>query len=38
MRKLAPALRELETGEPHPVEPSRELKDLIERTRRNLMG
>ncbi|MBZ5727262.1 MAG: nicotinate phosphoribosyltransferase [Acidobacteriia bacterium] len=35
---LAPALRELETGEPWPIVYSRELRELTERTRRNLMG
>ncbi|HLK62867.1 MAG TPA: nicotinate phosphoribosyltransferase [Bryobacteraceae bacterium] len=34
--ELSPALRELEVGEPWPVIHSRELRDLIERTRRNL--
>ena len=36
--KLAPALRELEETEPWPVIHSRELRDLIERTRRNILG
>jgi len=35
---LPPRLRELEVAEPWPVIYSRELRDLIERTRRNLMG
>jgi nicotinate phosphoribosyltransferase len=35
---LTPALRELEVGEPWPVIYSRELRELIERTRRNLLG
>lgn len=35
--KLAPHLRSLEPAEPWPVIYSRELRDLIERTRRNLM-
>ena len=34
---LAPAMRELETGEPWPVIHSRELRDLIDRTRQNLV-
>jgi nicotinate phosphoribosyltransferase len=36
--KLAPALRELEQAEPWPVIHSRELRELIERTRRNILG
>jgi len=36
--KLPPALRELEVAEPWPVIYSRELRDLIERTHRNLVG
>jgi nicotinate phosphoribosyltransferase len=35
--KLAPALRELEAGEPWPVIYSRELRELIDRTRANLV-
>jgi len=35
---LAPALRELEAGEPWPVIYSRELRELTERTRKNLLG
>jgi nicotinate phosphoribosyltransferase len=35
---LPPALRELEVGEPWPVIYSRELRDLMERTRCNLAG
>jgi len=35
--KLAPALRELEPAEPWPVIYSRELRELIERTRANLL-
>jgi nicotinate phosphoribosyltransferase len=35
---LPPRLRELEVAEPWPVIYSRELRDLIERTHRNLMG
>jgi nicotinate phosphoribosyltransferase len=36
--ELAPALRQLEVGEPWPVIHSRELRELVERTRRNLAG
>ncbi|HEY2015122.1 MAG TPA: nicotinate phosphoribosyltransferase [Bryobacteraceae bacterium] len=36
--KLPPALRELEPGEPWPVIHSRELRELIDRTRHNLVG
>ena len=36
--KLAPALRELEVAEPWPVIYSRELRALIEQTRRNLLA
>ncbi len=36
--KLPPALRQLEVGEPWPVIFSRELRELFERTRHNLMG
>jgi hypothetical protein len=36
--KLTPALRELEVAEPWPVIYSRELKALIEQTRRNLLA
>jgi nicotinate phosphoribosyltransferase len=35
--KLAPALRELDETEPWPVIHSRELRELIERTRRNVL-
>jgi nicotinate phosphoribosyltransferase len=35
---LAPALRQLEVGEPWPVIYSRELRDLVDRTRHNLVG
>ena len=35
--KLAPALRQLEVTEPWPVIYSRELRELIEHTRRNLV-
>ncbi len=35
--KLAPALRQLEVGEPWPVIYSRELRELIDRTRQNLV-
>jgi nicotinate phosphoribosyltransferase len=38
LAKLPPALRQLETGEPWPVIHSRELRELIDRTRRNLTG
>jgi nicotinate phosphoribosyltransferase len=38
LAKLPPALRELEVGEPWPVIHSRELRELIDRTRHNLMG
>ena len=38
LAKLPPALRQLEVGEPWPVIYSRELRDLIERTRQNLVG
>ena len=38
LSKLPPALRQLETGEPWPVIFSRELRELIERTRHNLLG
>ena len=36
VKKLSPALRSLEPAEPHPVEYSKDLAALIERTRRNL--
>ena len=36
--KLAPGLRELEEAEPWPVINSRELRELMDRTRRNLLG
>jgi nicotinate phosphoribosyltransferase len=36
--KLPPALRQLEVGEPWPVIHSRELRELTDRTRRNLRG
>jgi nicotinate phosphoribosyltransferase len=36
--KLPPALRQLDETEPWPVIHSRELRELIERTRRNLLG
>ena len=36
--KLSPALRELEVAEPRPVIYSRELRALIEQTRRNLLA
>jgi nicotinate phosphoribosyltransferase len=36
--RLSSALRQLETGEPWPVIHSRELRDLTERTRHNLLG
>jgi nicotinate phosphoribosyltransferase len=36
--KLAPALRQLEVGEAWPVIYSRELRELVDRTRRNLVG
>ena len=36
--KLAPALRQLEVGEPWPVIYSRELRELVDRTRHNLVG
>ncbi len=36
--RLSPTLRQLETGEPWPVIHSRELRDLTERTRHNLLG
>jgi nicotinate phosphoribosyltransferase len=36
--KMPPALRQLETGEPWPVIFSRELRELIEHTRHNLLG
>jgi nicotinate phosphoribosyltransferase len=36
--KLAPPLRELEAAEPWPVIYSRELRELIDQTRRNLLG
>jgi nicotinate phosphoribosyltransferase len=36
--RLLPAMRQLEVAEPWPVIYSRELRDLIERTRANLMG
>ncbi len=38
IQKLPPALRQLEVGEPWPVIFSRELRELFDRTRRNLMG
>jgi nicotinate phosphoribosyltransferase len=38
LSKLPPGLRQLETGEPWPVIFSRELRELIERTRHNLLG
>ncbi len=38
LSKMPPALRQLETGEPWPVIFSRELRELIERTRHNLLG
>ena len=37
LAKLPPALRQLEAGEPWPVIFSRELRDLIDRTRHNLL-
>ena len=36
--RLSPAMRQLEVAEPWPVIHSRELRELIERTRLNLMG
>jgi len=36
--KLPPALRQLEVGEPWPIVYSRELRELIDRTRHNLAG
>jgi nicotinate phosphoribosyltransferase len=36
--RLAPPLRELEAAEPWPVIHSRELRELIDQTRRNLLG
>ena len=36
VQALAPALRQLETGEPYDVRLSKELKELVERTRQNL--
>jgi hypothetical protein len=36
--KLSPALRQLEVAEPWPVIYSRELRQLTERTRSNLVG
>ena len=36
LRALAPALRQLEAGEPYDVRLSKELKELVERTRENL--
>lgn len=36
--KLPPSLRKLEAGEPWPVIQSRELRELVERTNRNLAG
>jgi nicotinate phosphoribosyltransferase len=38
LAKLPPALRQMEVTEPWPVIHSRELRELIERTRRNLLG
>lgn len=38
LAKLPASLRQLETAEPWPVIYSRELRELIERTRRNLLG
>jgi nicotinate phosphoribosyltransferase len=38
MARLSPALRQLEVGEPWPVIHSRELRELTERTRHNLLG
>lgn len=38
LSKMPPALRQLETGEPWPVIFSREMRELIERTRHNLLG
>ena len=38
LARLAPALRQLETADPWPVIYSRELRELTERTRSNLMG
>jgi nicotinate phosphoribosyltransferase len=38
LAKLPPSLRELETAEPWPVVHSRELRELIDRTRQNLAG
>jgi len=38
LAKLPAPLRQLETGEPWPVVFSRELRELIERTRHNLLG
>jgi len=38
LAKLPPALRQLEVTEPWPVIHSRELRELIERTRRNILG
>jgi nicotinate phosphoribosyltransferase len=38
LQKLPAALRQLEVGEPWPVIFSRELRELFDRTRRNLMG
>ncbi len=38
MALLSPALRQLEVGEPWPVIHSRELRELTERTRHNLLG
>ena len=36
VRALPPALRQLEVGEPYDVRLSKELKELVERTRENL--
>jgi len=38
LAKLPESLRQLEVGEPWPVKHSRELSELAERTRRNLLG
>ena len=38
LAQFPPALRQLEAGEPWPVIHSRELRELIDRTRRNLRG
>ncbi len=38
LAKLPPALRQLEAGEPWPVIYSRELRELFDRTRNNLLG